>query len=256
MARRFRVGAQLHPQQTSMATLLAGARRAEEIGCDSVWTWDHFFPLYGEPNGPHFEGWVTLTAMAMVTETIQVGHLVACHSYRNPDLVADMARTLQHAAGDRVVLGLGSGWFAKDYEAYGYEFGTAIGRLRKLEADLPRYLERLDALNPPPTSRIPLLIGGGGEKVTLRLVAKYADAWNLVGANHEVFAHKNRVLDRHCADLGRDPASIERTVLIGPADVDHLDEFLAAGADHFIMQMPTPYEDWTAVERLLAAAGD
>lgn len=254
MSRRFRVGAQLHPQHVAMETLLGAARRAEDVGCDSVWTWDHFFPLYGEPDGPHFEGWVTLTAMAMSTSTIQVGHLVGCHSYRNADLVADMARTLQHAAGDRVVLGLGSGWFEKDYDAYGYEFGTAIGRLRRLEADLPRYLARLEALNPPPTSKIPILIGGGGEKVTLRLTAQYADAWNLVGGDHTVFAHKNRVLDQHCADLGRDPASIERTALIWERDLDHIDEFVAAGADHLILQMPSPYEDWSGMDRLLAAA--
>lgn len=254
MTRRFRVGVQLHPQQTTMAALLGAAKRAEEVGCDSLWTWDHFHPLYGEPEGPHFEGWVTLTAMAMSTERIQVGHLVACHSYRNPDLVADMARTLQHAAGDRVVLGLGSGWFQKDYDAYGYEFGTAISRLRRFEADLPRYLDRLAALNPAPISKIPLLIGGGGEKVTLKIVAKYADAWNLVGANHEVFAHKNKVLDQHCADLGRDPSSIERTALIGPGDLPFVEAFVEAGANHLILQTPAPFEHWLGVEELLAAA--
>ncbi len=253
MSRRCKVGAQLHPQQTSMKQLLGAARTVEEMGCDSVWTWDHFFPLYGNPDGEHFEGWVTLTAMAMSTERIQVGHLVGCHSYRNPDLVADMARTLQHAAGDRVVLGLGSGWFERDYDEYGYEFGTAIGRLRQLEKDLPRYLDRLASMNPAPISKIPLLIGGGGEKVTLKIVATYADAWNLVGGNHEVFAHKNRVLDQHCVDLGRDPATIERTALIGAEDLDHVEEFLAAGADHLILQTAHPYEDWSNLERLLAA---
>jgi probable F420-dependent oxidoreductase len=254
MARRCKVGVQLHPQLTTMDTLLGAAKMVEAMGCDSLWTWDHFSPLYGPPQGEHFEGWVTLTAMAMATESIQVGHLVGCHSYRNPDLVADMARTLQHVVGDRVTLGLGSGWFEKDYLEYGYDFGTAIGRLRRLEADLPRYVERLGKLNPAPHAKIPLLIGGGGEKVTLKIVAKFADAWNLVGGNHEAFAAKNAILDQHCADLGRDPAEIERTVLIGAEDLDHVEEFLAAGASHLILMMMQPFEDFSGVEKLLAAA--
>ncbi len=254
MARRFRVGVQLHPQHTSMDGLLAAAREVEARGVDTLWTWDHFYPLYGEPEGRHFEGWVTLTAMGMATDRVTVGHLVSCHSYRNPELVADMARTLQHAIGDRVVLGLGSGWFEKDYQEYGYDFGTKIGRLRQLEADLPRYRDRLAALNPPPLAPIPLLIGGGGEKVTLRLVAQHADAWNLVGAGPDVFARKNAILDQHCADVGRDPSEVERTALIGAEHLDGIEAFLEAGADHLILMAGQPFEDWSGLDRLVAAA--
>ncbi len=254
MPRRFKVGVQLHPQHTTMDHLTDAARRAEALGVDSLWTWDHFYPLYGEPDGPHFEGWITLTAMALATERITVGHLVACNSYRNPELVADMARTLQHAVGPRVVLGLGSGWFEKDYDEYGYEFGTAIGRLRALEAALPRVRERFDKLNPAPLEPIPILIGGGGEKVTLKIVAQYADAWNAVGIGAELFAHKSGVLDGHCSDVGRDPAEIERTALIGPDKLDEVDAFVDAGADHLMLMMGHPFEDWSGVEKLLVAA--
>ena len=126
-----------------------------------------------------------------------------------------MARTADHISGGRLYLGVGSGWFERDYDEYGYEFGTAIGRLRQLEADLPRMKERLAKLNPPPMGDLPLLIGGSGEKVTLRLVAEYADAWNTFGPP-DSFAAKNAVLDEWCARTGRDPGEIERTVAINP----------------------------------------
>ncbi len=255
MGKRFKVGVQLHPQHTTMGQLLAASRRAEEVGCDSLWTWDHFYPLYGEPEGPHFEGWVTLTAMALSTERITVGHLVACNSYRNPELVADMARTLEHAAGaGRVVLGFGAGWFEKDYDEYGYEFGEAIDRLRALGKALPRVRDRLAKLNPAPLTDIPILVGGGGEKVTLKIVARYADAWNAVGVGAEVFARKNKILDQHCADVGRDPADIERTALIGADNIAEVDAFVEAGAQHLILMMGDPFEDWSGVEALLAAS--
>jgi probable F420-dependent oxidoreductase len=246
----FRVGVQLHPQATSYIELRDAWRRAESVGVDSIWTWDHFFPLYGDPDAGHFEGWTLLAAMAADTERARLGMLVSCNSYRNPQLVADMARTADHICGGRMYLGIGAGWFERDYSEYGYEFGTAIGRLRKLEVDLPRLVARLGKLTPAPIGDLPILVGGSGEKVTLRLTAQYADAWNSFGPP-EIFARKNAVLDRWCSELGRDPAAIERTVAISPEDVADLAAYLDAGATHLIVMVGHPF-DLTSVETLLA----
>lgn len=246
----FRVGVQLHPQATSYTEIRDAWRRADALGVDSIWLWDHFFPLYGDPGAAHFEGWTLLAAMAADTERARLGMLVTCNGYRNPELLADMARTTDHISGGRMYLGIGSGWFERDYTEYGFEFGTAIGRLHKLRDDLPRLKARLAALRPAPLGPLPILVGGSGEKVTLRITAEHADAWNSFGPP-EKFAHKNAVLDRWCADLGRDPAQIERTVAISPKDVPDVDAFLAAGATHLIVMLGHPY-DLTSVETLLA----
>lgn len=252
---RFKVGVQLQPQHTTMDDLRAAWRAADAMGVDSIWTWDHFFPLYGAPDGPHFEGWVTLSTMAADTSSASVGMLVTGNTYRNPELLADMARTLDHVSGGRAYLGIGAGWFERDYDEYGYEFGTAATRLRVLETSLERIRARLGALNPAPVGRLPILIGGGGEKVTLRLVARYADAWNTFGPP-ENFAHKNEVLDRWCADVGREPGEIERTVGISGTEVDNVDAYLEAGATHLIlMQGSEGAFDLSDLERLLAARG-
>jgi probable F420-dependent oxidoreductase len=246
----FQVGVQLHPQATTYAEIRDAWVRADALGVDSIWTWDHFFPLYGDPDAPHFEGWTLLTAMAATTERAKLGMLVTCNSYRNPELLADMARTADHVSGGRMYLGIGAGWFERDYAEYGFEFGTAPDRLRRLRDDLPRLKDRLAKLHPQPVGPLPILVGGSGEKVTLKLTAQYADAWNSFGPP-ETFAHKNAVLDRWCAELGRDPAEIERTVAIDPGAVDQLDAFLDAGATHLIVMVGNPY-DLGAVEQLLA----
>jgi probable F420-dependent oxidoreductase len=190
--------------------------------------------------------------MAVDTRQARLGLLVGCNSYRNPDLLADMARTVDHLAGGRLYLGIGSGWFERDYDEYGYEFGTAVGRLRALGEALPRMKARLAKLNPPPVGSLPILIGGGGEKVTLRLVAEHADAWNTFGPP-DTYAHKNAVLDKWCEELGRDPGTIERTVGIGAHEVDDAEAYLDAGATHLIVMTGHPY-DLAPVERLLGLA--
>ncbi len=250
---RFKVGVQLHPQHTSVDDLRAAWREADRLGVDSIWTWDHFFPLYGDPDGAHFEGWSLLAAMAVDTEQAQIGILVTCNSYRNPELLADMARTVDHLSGGRVILGIGAGWFERDYKEYGYEFGTAASRLQQLRHSLPRIEERLRKLNPPPLGPLPIMIGGGGEKVTLRLVARHAQLWNTFGPP-ATFEAKGRVLDERCAEVGRDPGEIERTVALNNADdLADVDAYVRAGASHLILGRGHPF-DLAPVESMLEAA--
>jgi probable F420-dependent oxidoreductase len=208
--RPIRIGLQLQPQHADYDAIRRTAKAAEELGADIVFNWDHFYPLYGDPDGKHFECWTMLGAWAESTSRVEIGALVTCNSYRNPELLADMARTVDNISGGRLILGIGSGWFEKDYEEYGYEFGTAGGRLNDLADSLPRIESRLAKLNPAPTRKIPVLIGGGGEKKTLRMVAKHADIWHGFG-DPEVVERKVKILDQHCADVGRDPSEIERS---------------------------------------------
>jgi probable F420-dependent oxidoreductase len=243
----FKVGIQLQPQATSVAALLDAAVAAEGAGLDSVWTWDHFYPLYGDPAANHFEGYTLLAAMAARTQQVQLGALVTCNSYRNPNLLADMARTIDHIAGGRFVLGIGSGWFERDYTEYGYEFGTARERLANLERDLPVIIDRLGQLTPPPVGELPILIGGSGRKVTLRLVAEHAHMWNSFGPP-ENFAELNSVLDEWCERIGRDPSEIERTVAIDAAEVSNWQAYLDAGAQHFIIMSGEPFAIDAAVQ--------
>lgn len=250
---RFKVGVQLHPQHTSMEDLRAAWQAADAMGVDSLWTWDHFYPLYGNPDGSHFEGWSLLAAMAVDTTQARFGMLVTCNSYRNPELLADMARTVDHLSGGRHILGIGSGWFEKDYREYGYDFGTPTSRLQVLRRSLPRIKERLGKLNPPPLGPLPILIGGSGEKVTLRLVAEHADMWNTFGPV-EHFANKSRVLNEWCEKLGRDPTTVERTVALNNTDeIENVDAYIEHGASHFIFGRQHPF-DLDPVERLLELA--
>jgi probable F420-dependent oxidoreductase len=252
VARDIRIGIQIQPQHADYAQIRDAVARAEDAGADVVYNWDHFYPLYGEPEGKHFECWTMLGAWAEATSNVQIGALVTCNSYRNPELLADMARTVDHISGGRLILGIGSGWFEKDYDEYGYDFGTAGSRLDLLGEALPRIEARLAKLNPAPTRDIPILIGGGGEKKTLRLVAKHADIWHGFG-DPQTVAHKCTVLDNWCAELGRDPAEIERSCGVGessPAEVG--DVLLAAGVTFFTVASGGPDYDLSALKEWAA----
>jgi probable F420-dependent oxidoreductase len=249
---KFRVGVQLHPQDGTVAQLRAAWQAADALQVDSIWVWDHFFPLYGNPDTNHYEAYTLLAAMAADTEHARLGALVTCNSYRNPQLLADMARTIDLISEGRFVLGIGSGWFERDYTEYGYEFGTGPSRLRDLAAALPLIIDRLGKLTPPPAGDLPIMIGGSGEKVTLRLVAQFADSWNTFGPPAS-FAAKSAVLDEWCEKLDRNPREVERTAALQPDEVGSWAEYLDAGAEHLIVMTGAPY-DLAPVEQLLASA--
>lgn len=252
MTSRVRIALQLQPQHAEYRSLRRAVERGEEMGVDIVYNWDHFFPLGGDPQGKHFECWTMLGAWAEATERVQIGALVTCNSYRNPELLADMARTVDHISDGRLILGIGAGWFRKDYDEYGYEFGKTPGyRLADLAQALPRIEKRWSLLNPSPTRKIPVLIGGGGEQKTLRLAARHADAWHSFG-NPEMFAHKSAVLDQRCAEIGRNPAEIERSVGVPPGKPELGDVFLKLGARQLTLGFSGPDYDLAPVPDWIA----
>lgn len=251
MTDKVRIAVQLQQQHAEYTDIRRAVAQAEELGVDTIYAWDHFYPLYGKPNGKHFECWTILAAWAEATERVDIGALVTCNSYRNPELLADMARSVDHISDGRLILGIGSGWFEKDYNEYGYEFGTAGSRLDDLAQALPRIEKRLAKLNPLPTRKIPILIGGGGEKKTLRLVARHADAWHTFG-NLDTFKHKSAVLDQRCAEIGRDPTQIRRSIGVNPARLDIVEDLVAAGAGELTVGLNGPDYSMGPLADLLA----
>ena len=238
--RPFKVGVTIHPQQCTLQELRDAWRRADELGVDSIWFWDHFFPLYGNPNGNHFECWSLLAAAAVDTRAPQIGPMVTCIGYRNPDLLASIAATVDQLSGGRLVLGLGAGWFQRDYDEYGYVFGEARDRVRTLREALPRIKSRIGRLRPGPAGPMPILIAGGGEKVMLRLVAEHAQMWNTLGSVDQ-FIRKSAVVDEWCARLGRDAREIERTANVGNLSAGEIEEWRKAGLQHFVLRIAHPF---------------
>ncbi|MGH2427366.1 MAG: LLM class flavin-dependent oxidoreductase [Candidatus Limnocylindria bacterium] len=297
-----RLGANCWGQYTGWASLRDAGARADALGYHSLWTWDHLYPIVGSPDGPIFEGWMALAAWAEATERARIGLMVGANPFRNPALVAKMATTLDHISAGRAILGIGGAWFETEHRAYGLEFGGSPGeRLRWLEeavrimrgmlhGERPSGDDFYDAHevrnDPPPVQeRLPILIGGGGERRTLRIVAKYGDACN-VGGGFDNVKRKDEILRRHCEEVGRDESEIERTVGMGmavirddPAEAERVARdifehngnakpwtnqllgtpeqvaekmrpFLGIGFRHFIIGFPSPYDAET-MERMI-----
>jgi probable F420-dependent oxidoreductase len=250
-SRPIRIAVQLQPQHADYPAIRDAVRRAEDLGVDVVFNWDHFYPLTGDPDGKHFEAWTMLGAVAAQTSRVEFGSLVNCNSYRNPDLQADMARTLDHISGGRFIFGTGAGWFEKDYDEYGYEFGTPGTRIAALGEALPRIEARWAKLNPAPTRRIPILIGGGGEKKTLRLVARHADIWHSF-PDPETLTRKLGILAEHCAAEGRELAEIEISVENRHGDEAKADALRELGATLFTVGVSGPDYPLDAAKRMVA----
>jgi probable F420-dependent oxidoreductase len=224
----LRIGVQVQPQHSEFLKMREAWVEAEELGVDTIYTWDHFYPLYGDPEGNHWEGTAALAALAACTSRVRVGALVFCNSYRNPQLLANVHSTIDHLSGGRVILGIGAGWFQRDYDEYGYDFGTAPDRLRALARDLPLMKARLQKLHPRPQGPMPILIGGSGPKVTLRLVAEHAQMWHSFGDRAE-YERKAAILAEHCAAIGRDPGTIEHVFGAPGMTLEHAEGLADAG---------------------------
>lgn len=220
-------GLQLHPQYTTWDEMRDAALLAEEAGWDVLMTWDHFVPLMGDVTGPNLEGWQILAAFAAITKKPQIGMLVSGNTYRHPAVLANMATTLDNISNGRAVLGIGAAWNEHEHKMYGIDFDTAPIRLAKLreatriirgllDTGTVTYegtyykLENATLGTRPIQKRLPILVGGGGEQVTLKITARYADWWHGFGTA-DVIKHKLDVLKKHCEDVGRDYNEIAPT---------------------------------------------
>lgn len=250
MTARVGFSVQTPIEGTTFAALARHWQRAEELGYDAAWLDDHFYGVATPPSDNSLECWTLMAALARETSHLRFGALVTCNNYRHPPLLAKMAATIDHLSDGRLEFGLGAGWYEHEYVAYGYDFPPVGTRLAQLDEALQicrlmwteeratfhgrHYRVEKAWCNPKPVQQPspPIMIGGGGEKVLLRIVAQYADRWNFGGPVEE-FRHKIGVLERHCASVGRDPQAIEKTwfgnVLIEP-DAARLEERLAKRA--------------------------
>ena len=227
---QVKLGVALWSQASDWTRFLEAAREADRLGFDHVWTWDHLYAIFGDPYQPIFEGYTALAAIAQATERAQVGLFVGANTFRSPALVAKSMTTIDHISRGRAILGIGGAWFGLEHRAFGLDFGSGFGqRLDWLAEAVPAIRTLLDGgevtsppggryafdglrLEPPPVQdHLPIMIGGSGERKTLRIVAAQADIWNAFGTP-DVLRRKDEILRRHCADVGRDPAAIERTV--------------------------------------------
>jgi F420-dependent oxidoreductase-like protein len=233
-----RIGLKLSPQNTNPAELRAIWQVADQSGFDHLWNFDHFAAISGNPDDDVLEGWTMLGAMAEATSRVRIGCMVTGNTYRHPAVLAKMAVTVDHLSGGRLELGIGAAWAASEHEMLGLDFGTAGRRVEWLDEacqvmkllfteeratfEGARYTLRDAIANPKPVQRPhpPLWIGGRGERKTLRVIAQHADVWNAPGGEPDEVARLAGILDAHCADVGRDPAEIRRSVQVRYAGDD------------------------------------
>jgi len=232
MTAPLKLGADVWNQYTDWPTFLSTLLRAEELGYDSLWAPDHIYPPVGQADGAIFEPYMAIAPVAAMTSRATIGLMVSANTYRNPALVAKMVTTLDHISGGRAILAIGAAWNEPEHTGFGFEFGASPGeRLRWLREALPVMRGMLDGtrpsaagehyhmravhnMPPPIQARLPILVGGSGRKVTLRLVAEFADICNVGGTPAEV-ADKDRALVEHCEAIGRDEREIERSIDVG-----------------------------------------
>ena len=276
----LRFGIKTAPQHTTYEDMLRVWREADALPIfEHAWDFDHFMPLGSDPTGPCLEAWTLLAAFAAQTERLRVGVLVTGNTYRHPAVLANMGATVDIISHGRLDFGIGAGWNEREHTAYGIPLYEPAERIRRLgeacevirrlwteeTVDFEgRYYQLRDArCEPKPVQKPypPFMIGGSGEQLTLRVVARYANIWNYAGGPVEEFRHKNEVLDGHCAAIGRDPASIERSMQItmDPANLgaarDTLRGFIASGATHLILNLRAPYPE-DLVRRLAAEVAE
>jgi F420-dependent oxidoreductase-like protein len=243
-------------------------READQIpALSSAWVFDHFMPLGPDQTGPIFEGWTLLAALAAQTQRLRMGVMVTGNTYRHPAVLAKMAATVDVVSGGRLDFGLGAGWFEAEHTAYGIPFYPPGERIRRLgeacevislmwtetapDFDGQYYQLKQAYCEPKPiqTPHPPFVIGGSGERRTLRVVARYADIWNFGGGDVDEFRHKSRVLDDHCAAIGRDPAGVERSVqlAVDAADIaatrPAAQSYIEAGVTHILLMLRPPYPE-------------
>jgi F420-dependent oxidoreductase-like protein len=254
-----RFGIQTPQQHGSWREMLALWQKVDTLGFDTAWVFDHFLPIFSDPTGPCLEGWTALAALAMATKNVRMGVMVTGNTYRHPAVLAKMATTVDIISGGRVILGIGAGWFELEHRAYGVPFPQVRERLARLDESLQvikrlwteeqvtftgRYYQLEEAVfNPKPVQHPhpPIVIGAGGERVALGIVARHADIWNGFGAP-DVFRHKIARLTEHCQRIGRDPATIEKSVLLTglfPLSEarQRIEEYIAVGVTHLLFSV-------------------
>ena len=245
-------------------------QEVDTLGFDTAWVFDHFLPIFSDPTGPCMEGWTALSALAMATHTVRLGIMVTGNTYRNPAVLAKIATTVDIISGGRLILGMGGGWFEREHDAFGLPFPSVGERLGRLDESLTlmkqlwtqdttsfagKYYQLQDAPFLPKSVQKPhppILVGASGEQVALGIVARHADMWNTFGSP-DVFLHKIARLTEHCQRIGRDPDTIEKSVLVtgmfAPEKArEQVEEYVAAGVTHIIFSVVAP-QDRQAMQR-------